>query len=289
MLDTNALAFGGLYTGTTLDKTFRISPYGDVTGTLTINAPTGYSVSKDGVSFAPSTTISCDNSYAGSLLNVRFSPPDAIAYNADLTVTHGSIVADYGNTVPNLTPGAISLTGNGKVVVAGTPATVTWPMFSGTTITYDATIDGAVSATSAALTGLIEKNVLYGAARFDITGGAWPAESARNPGRYVQYAVPISAGTFTLDTISLSAGSGGGSNMRWDVVYSLTSDFSSPTALGTALNGLKDTLVPSSYTSLGVGVPAGQTLYVRVYPYNTAASTGKSIMLANVVVSGVTN
>jgi lysophospholipase L1-like esterase len=289
MLDTNAIAFGGLYTGNTLDKTFRISPYGDVTGTITVNAPNGYAISKDGVSFAASTTIACDSSYSGSLLNVRFAPTDAIAYNADMTVAHTSIVPDYGNTVPNGTPGAISLTGNGKVVVAGTPVSVTWPMFSGTSITYDATIDGAVSASSAALTGLIEKNVLNGAARFDITGGSWPAETARNAGRYIQYTVPITTGSFSLDTISLSAGSGGGSNMRWDIVYSLSSDFSSPTALGTTLSGTKDTLVPSSYTSLGVSVPAGQTLYLRVYPYNTTVGTGKSIMLANVVVSGVTN
>lgn len=32
------------------------------------------------------------------------------------------------------------------------------------------------------------------------------------------------------------------------------------------------------------------TLYLRVYPYNTGgASSGKSLMLANVVISGVTN
>jgi hypothetical protein len=40
---------------------------------------------------------------------------------------------------------------------------------------------------------------------------------------------------------------------------------------------------------LGVNVAADQTLRVRVYPYNTTTTTGKSIMLANLVVSGVTN
>jgi hypothetical protein len=39
-----------------------------------------------------------------------------------------------------------------------------------------------------------------------------------------------------------------------------------------------------------VNITAGQTLYLRVYPYNTSGATsGKSIMVANVVVSGVTN
>ena len=73
-------------------------------------------------------------------------------------------------------------------------------------------------------------------------------------------------------------------------MYSLTSDFSAPTALGTTLSGVKDTVVTSSYPSLGVSIAAGQTLYLRVYPYNTSgAASGKSIMLANIVVSAVTN
>jgi hypothetical protein len=101
--------------------------------------------------------------------------------------------------------------------------------------------------------------------------------------------VPVAAGTFTLDSVSLGGGSGGGSNMRWDIVYSVTPDFSSPTALDTAISGAKDTLVTKEYPSLGIGIAAGQTLYLRVYPYNTTAASGKSIMVANVVVSGVTS
>ena len=136
----------------------------------------------------------------------------------------------------------------------------------------------------------MNKNVNFSAARFDTPDGIWPAESARNAGRYVEFTVPVTTGSFTLDTVSVGGGSGGGSNTRWDVVYSLTPDFSAPTALGTALTGVKDTLVTNSYPSLGVPVAAGQTLYLRVYPYNTGGATsGKTLMLANVVISGVTN
>jgi hypothetical protein len=141
------------------------------------------------------------------------------------------------------------------------------------------------------LTGLVNKNVANGGARFDTPDGTWPAESARNPARYVEFSVPITGGGFTLDAISVSAGSGGGSNLRWDSVYALTPDFASPTTLNeAALSGAKDTLVISNYASLGVPVASGQTLYLRVYPTSTtAASSGKSLMLANVVISGVTN
>lgn len=290
MLDAGSIAFGGVYTGNVLEESFRITPFGDVSGTITVTAPAGYTVSTDGVSFASSAVIACDSSYSGSVVTVRFSPTDSLTYDADLTVSHTSLAPDYGNAVPNASPGTISLTGNGKVAPSGTPATATWAMFSGTAIVMAPTVAGAIDATPATLTGLVNKNVANGAARFVTTSGTWVAESVRNEGYYVQFTVPVTAGTFTLDSISVDAGSGGGSNIRWDIAYSFAADFSAPTDLGISLSGAKDTLVTSSYSGLGVSVVAGQTLYLRVYPYSTSAATsGKSIMLANVIVSGVTN
>jgi hypothetical protein len=290
MLDAGAIPFSSVYSGDVVEKSFRITPFGDVTGTITVTAPAGYTVSTDGVLFDSSAVIACDSSYSGSVVTVRFSPADSIAYNGDLTVSHTSLTPDYGNTAPNASAGAISLTGNGKVAASGTPATATWAMYAGTAIVMNAVVAGAISATPATLTGLTNKNVANGAARFVTTSGNWAAESVRNEGNYVEFTVPVPLGTFTLDSISVDAGSGGGSNMRWDIAYSFAADFSSPTDLGTALSGVKDTLVTSSYPGLGVNAVAGQTLYLRVYPYSTSAATSsKSIMLANVIVSGVTN
>jgi lysophospholipase L1-like esterase len=290
MIDSGSLAFGGIYSGNTLDKSFMISPFKDVTGTITITAPANYAVSTNGTDFGPMATINADASFVGQVVNVRFSPTDSISYNADLTVAHSALTPDYGNTPPNTKPGAVALTGNGKIAISGTPATATWPMFTGTTIVLDAMTAGAITATPATLMGLVNKNVNYAAARFDTPDGTWPAESQRNAARYVEFTLPVTTGSFTLDTVSVGGGSGGGSNTRWDVVYSLTPDFASPTALGTSLMGVKDTLTTNAYPSLGVPVAAGQTLYLRVYPYNTGgAASGKTLMLANVVISGVTN
>ncbi len=290
MLDSGTLGFGGLYAGSTLDKSFRLTAFGDATGTITITAPSGYTISSDGTHFDSTLTIECDAAYTGSVITVRFSPTDPIAYNADLTVSHTSLTLDYGNTPPNAHPGVISLTGNGKVALSGTPATATWAMFSGSSIVMDAQVSGAVDAVPATLMGLVNKSVANSAARFDITGGAWPAEGARNEARYVEFTLPVASGTFTLDSISLSAGTSGGSNVHWDIAYALNSDFSNPTVLESNLSGTKDVLVSSNYPSLGVNVESGQILVIRVYPYSTAAAaSGKSLMLANVVVSGVTN
>jgi len=290
MLDAGAIAFGGVYAGNSLDKSFMISAFGDASGTITLTAPPGYAVSTNGTDFGPSGTITADSSFVGGVATVRFLPTDSVPYNADLTVVHTSLTPDFGNSVPNAKAGTVSLTGNGKVAISGTPASATWPMVSGTSIVLGATTDGAITATSATLTGLVNKNVSFAAARFDTPDGTWPAESARNPNRYVEFTIPVTAGSFTLDTISVDGGTGGGSNTRWDIVYSLTSDFAAPTALGMSLSGTKDTLVTNAYPSLGVPVAAGQTFYLRVYPYNTGGATsGKTIMLANVVISGVTN
>jgi lysophospholipase L1-like esterase len=290
MIDASTLAFGGIFAGNTLDKSFRISPFKDVSGTITVTAPANYAVSSNGTDYRPSATIICDSSYLGSVVSVRFTPTDTIAYNGDLTVAHSVLTPDYGNTVPNVKRGAIALTGNGKIPISGKPATVTWPMVSGTTIVLDAMTDGAITATAATLRGLVNKNVSFASARFDTPDGVWPAESARNADRYVEFTVPVTAGSFTLDTISVGGGSGGGSNTRWDIVYSLTPDFVAPTAVGMSLLGVKDTVTTNSYPSLGVPVAAGQTLYLRVYPYNTGGATsGKTFMLANVNISGVVN
>ena len=207
MLDTNILSFGGIFSGNTLNKSFMISGFKDVSGTISISAPANYAVSTNGTDYGPSATIAADSSFVGSVVSVRFAPTDSISYNGDLTVAHTSLTPDYGNTVANATAGTISLTGNGKVVIAGSPATVTWPMFSGTAILFDATTDGAVSATSATLSGLVNKNVSNGAARFDSPDGVWPAESARNATRYVEFTVPVTTGSLTLDTISVGASS----------------------------------------------------------------------------------
>jgi lysophospholipase L1-like esterase len=293
LLDTNTMSFGGISAGSSSEKTFMISAFGNLTGTITVTAPSGYSVSSDGSSYSSSLSIDCASSYIGSKIYVRFSPEDATTdYNGVLTATHSTIAPDYGNTPPNATAGTISVTGYGKVTVSGASATVTWPLYSTTTaaLTYDAAIDGGVSATAASLTGLVYKDVKATAIRFNTPDGNWSADASRNETRYVEFTIPTSTMSFNIDSVSLSAGPGGGTAMKWDIVYSLNASFSSPVVLGSDsdFTKAKDTASTKSYSGLGLSVAAGSTFYLRVYPYLTAAATGKSLVLANVAVSGVT-
>ncbi len=106
MVDTSSLAFGGIFAGNMLDKSFMVSAFKDVSGTITVTAPANYAVSTNGTDFGPSATITAGPSYVGSVVNVRFAPTDSVAYNGELTVAHTTLTPDYGNTVPNVKPGA---------------------------------------------------------------------------------------------------------------------------------------------------------------------------------------
>src|SRR4029079_16581541 len=94
MMDANAIAFGGIYAGNSLDKSFKISAFKDVTGTITITAPANYAVSTNGTDFGPTAAITCDSSFVGGVVSVRFAPTDSVTYNAALTVAHSSLTPD---------------------------------------------------------------------------------------------------------------------------------------------------------------------------------------------------
>ncbi len=86
MLDSSSLAFGGIFAGNTLDKSFIVSAFKDATGTITVTPPASYTVSTDGTTFGPTATITADASFVGTVVSVRFSPTDSVGYNGDLTV-----------------------------------------------------------------------------------------------------------------------------------------------------------------------------------------------------------
>ena len=174
-------------------------------GTITITAPANYAVSTNGTDYGPSATITAGPSYVGSVVSVRFAPTDSVAYNGELTVAHTSLTPDYGNTVPNVKPGAISLTGNGKVAIRHAR-----PRRPGRCSRARPSCSARRRRARSArppptLSGLVNKNVNYSAARFDTPDGMWPAEGARNPSRYVEFTVPVTTGSFTLDTVSSAA------------------------------------------------------------------------------------
>lgn len=119
--------------------------------------------------------------------------------------------------------------------------------------------------------------------------------------RYVEFDVSPAAGkSAVVDTVGAFAGTGGGSNVAYKLYWS-TDDFATRSEL-TALastnlppavdpKSAKGLLVLRAQAGLGITVPAGGALKLRLYPYwksTSAPGTGKYLMLHGVTVTGTT-
>ena len=130
----------------------------------------------------------------------------------------------------------------------------------------------------------------------DVTAGAihtvsqvWAAEPDTVSYLFFGFAVsPKVGGTFQIDSVKMNIGGWFESNFKAAVYYSMNEDFSDATLLigdtqlpGNALNGWSAPLDKSVYD--------GQTLYLRIYPHNTAsAGWAKLIAVNDILIKGTT-
>ena len=317
MVNKGSLAFGRLYPNASKTLSFKVSSFNATSGTVTVNAPTGYSVSlEENGTYASSVEIPLSDSFVGTEVFVKFSPSEVTEYNGNLTVTHTSITPDFGNTVAGTIEGSsllIALTGAGKAAsTGGTAATVVWPMIdSAGKYNNIATVtpEGEVGAENVQLSGLVATtSVKRGTAkdgalmaRVNSTDGSWPVNDSgtKIDDVYMQFEVPVTGVTFTVNKISMTCGSSGSGNMKWSIYYSTDKDFKNPTPLtdtipdGVSSNGEYKT-VDSGSEALGLDINDGESLYIRIYPAfktNTTvdAGSGRCFMMENITVEGVTN
>ena len=124
-------------------------------------------------------------------------------------------------------------------------------------------------------------------------GIQWPVESAIDPTRYVEFAAGADAGeTFYVDGVSLYVHGGSTSAMAASVFYATTPDFSDAVALEEDFPaGDGDFGGPTLREyPLDLAVAAGDSIYVRVYPYLSSGdpSVGRYLLLQDVTISGTT-
>lgn len=172
-------------------------------------------------------------------------------------------------------------------------ASATWPLTSVTGQSVN--VVGSVTATQEAFSNTVINSYTgptgplgVGMQRVTTTTGSWPAESAYNSSRYIEFTISPTAGNkLTIDSISLPLASAGGSNMRAEIFYS-TNNFST----SSKLNPL--TLAPpqNSFTTYSYGtsviINQGETFSLRIFPFYTSSSTGKYICAQNIAIYGVT-
>jgi hypothetical protein len=122
-------------------------------------------------------------------------------------------------------------------------------------------------------------------------GTTWPLDGDMNPDRWVQFAVRTSPSkTLTVDAISAFVGSGGGSKLYYRVQYSTRADFLGAVELAsismTSGTVIKDGLLPRAASGLSIVVNPGDTLYVRIFPWQVATGSSKYLLLQSFTVHG---
>ncbi|MCK6613328.1 MAG: pectinesterase family protein [Ignavibacteriaceae bacterium] len=154
-------------------------------------------------------------------------------------------------------------------------------------------ITGAVTARNESFSGLVINNYTgpNSSQRVTTTNGSWPGETGQVSERYIQFAVSPAAGqNFTVTGISMKIGAAGGGNMRANIRIASDSTFASSTLLNASPLVLPNGsfISPAPDYSVQQTIYDGETLYLRIYPWYTSASTGKYVCPQDVTVQGTT-
>jgi lysophospholipase L1-like esterase len=264
-------------------------------GSVNVSAPNGYYLSTKQTGTYTSTL---SLNYTLGTLNlttiyVKFNPNAVGVYNDSISFTYGTKtkkVAVKGECV-SLTGGSKAqayweLIANQDAVSSG-PITVIPETYSNMILQNYATPGTTTTWTGGLVAGTTktQRNV--------ITGTTWPAgdiDIVNN--RYMQFGVTALQGTtFDIDSIGLYGGGAGGSGMRFKVYISKDSLFSNPEVTtmigdrGTIANA-SNTMFPVTYNKL-TELAAGESLYLRVFPWYNGSATGKTICLYGLLIKGV--
>ncbi len=272
------LDFSTRYVGMPTTKSVTLSAFDlePASGTVTVTAPANFALSLDNINWAQSVGIPFANGAFIQPLAVRFTPGEAKIYSGNVSFT-------VGNVPLNTT---LAVQGSGISVTGGIPSYANW-FTAGTSLSP--ITDGLVTGSNASVSGLVaQSSKVIAVDGQDTTVARYVADSpVRNNNQFLQFAVSPGNGTFAVDTISAYLTSSGGSTVVADIEYSLNPDFSGSTRLNTApLKFVKDTFTARLVYPVVVQVPAGRTLYVRVFPWNTAGTLGKMLAIYGVKVSG---
>ncbi|MDD4969512.1 MAG: GDSL-type esterase/lipase family protein [Paludibacter sp.] len=297
LLSSPALNYGKCYPNAS--SVFQESISGtDLTpaeGSVNISAPNGYYLStKQTGTYTQTLSL---NYTLGTVnlttIYVKFNPNSVGIYNDSISFVYGTKtkkVAVKGECV-SLAGGSKAqayweLIANQDAVSSG-PITVIPETFSNMILQNYATPGSTTTWTGGVVAGTTktQRNV--------ITGSNWPAgdiDIVNN--RYMQFGVTALQGTtFDIDSIGLYGGGAGGSGMRFKVYISKDSLFSNPDVTtmigdrGTIANA-SNTMYPVTYNKL-TGLAAGESLFLRVFPWYSSAASGKTICLYGVLIKGV--
>lgn len=293
LINPTSCDFGDAYTGQTLTKEVTITGFDLVpdAGAFSLSVSDGFLIAANKTdTFGSSINM---NYTGGNLAFTKFyiSVTQSVGgtKTGTLTVTNGTVT----KTVP-LTANFIQLTGGTEVSVLWPLITNNTPVLQGPATIVDQTHSGMNVQSYAAPNGTA--TIWPAGSGYDTTrktqrnlidGGAWPAgEIDEVSTRYIQFGIKANAGTeLNIDLISLYVGGAGGSGMRCRISYS-KDDFATTFVAGEFQSMTSNTMNAVSKIPV-IKLVNGETLKLRVYPWYSSASTGKTICLADVKIHGV--
>jgi pectate lyase len=176
--------------------------------------------------------------------------------------------------------------------VSAQTASALWPLTSTSSTAVTAT--GNITGANESFSNLIINNYTgpNASQRVTTTDGNWPAETDQNESRYIQFAVsPAQGFNFNVTEISMNLGASGGSNMRANIWYAVSPDFLNAVKLNQSILVLPNGsfVSPSPVYQVDEQVNEGETLYLRIYPWYTSASSGKYVCPQDVKILGTTS
>ena len=264
--------------GVATSKTITLAAFdlAAASGTVTATVPANFAVSLNGSSWSQSVSVAYANSRFISPLYVQFTPTQIKAYSGKATFAVNGVAPAT----------SLTLAGTGVASTSGVASSSVW-FTAGTSLAPVS--DGPVSASNALIQGLVATtSKVLAVDGQDTTVARYVADSvARNNAQYLQFSVSPSSGTYSVNAMSFYLTTSGGSSVVADIDYSLNADFSSPKKLNaTPLTFVKDTFSGKISYTVAAQVPVGGKIYVRVYPWNSAAVTGKSLAVYGIRVAG---
>lgn len=274
----NTLDWSTRYLNMPSTKTVTVSAFdlAPAAGTLSATAPANFTLSLDNVNWSQSVNIAYTNGAFIQDLYVRFNATAVTSYSGSVSFAIG------GTTLP----ASLAVSGSGISAAGGVTSTATW--YTANTALTPVT-DGLITAANASvrnLTGTTSKVLAVDGQ--DTTVARYVANAtAHDDNQYLQFAVAPASGTYSVSAISAYLTTSGGSTVVADIAWSLNADFSASTKLNAAPLGFTaDVFGPKLVYPVTIQVPLGQTLYVRIFPWNRAAVLGKSLAVYGVKVSG---
>ena len=280
----DALDWGNRYIDVPSVKTLTVSAFdlSPENGTVYVYTPNWFSLSDSDKSeeWLSSYSINYTNGAFTEKVFVQFNAASEQEYTDKINFELD------GNNI-----GSVDVSGTGVAVGEGVNSYSSW-FTEGSAVT--SITDGLVTANDAVAVGLNAGSTKTLAvdgqdtsvARYGVFGESLVS---RNEQSYVEFSVTAASQPFYIDTISAWLTTSGGSTVQADIEYSLSSDFSNSIKLNEeAMSFSKDTMTLKSF-GVTAKVPAGETIYVRIFPWNAAgaASTGKYLALYDVKLSGI--